>query len=362
MPSKTRVLVVDDSAFARSIIAKKLACDDLEIIDFAKDGIEALEKTKALKPDVITLDVSMPRMDGLEALERIMAECPTPVVMLSALTGKQTQTTISALEGGAVDFFLKPSVTSPAGSEGATEELRNTVRGAATVTGAKLRSVASWNRTHRVTRPAKVQRPGRLNKLVVLGTSTGGPKALADLIPALPGDLPACILLVQHMPPVFTKSLADRLNQASEIRVKEAEEGDKIEPGTILLAPGGYHMTLEKNGTIALNQSPPLCGVRPAVDVTMQSVSPLYRSSTLAVVLTGMGADGTNGAASIKAAGGEVVVEAESTCAIYGMPKSIVDAGYADHVVPLNKMAQKIASLCGSGSAATRSRVAVGRS
>ena len=225
-----------------------------------------------------------------------------------------------------------------------------------------IRSVASWNRTHRVTRPAKVQRPGRLNKLVVLGTSTGGPKALADLIPALPGDLPACILLVQHMPPVFTKSLADRLNQASEIRVKEAEEGDKIEPGTILLAPGGYHMTLEKNGTIALNQSPPVCGVRPAVDVTMQSVSPLYRSSTLAVVLTGMGADGTNGAASIKAAGGEVVVEAESTCAIYGMPKSIVDAGYADHVVPLNKMAQKIASLSGSGSAATRSRVAVGRS
>ena len=155
MPSKTRVLVVDDSAFARSVIAKKLACDDLEIIDFAKDGIEALEKTKALNPDVITLDVSMPRMDGLDALERIMAECPTPVVMLSALTGEQTQTTISALEGGAVDFFLKPSITSPAGSEGATEELRNTIRAAATVTGAKLKSIAKWNRSHRGTRPAK---------------------------------------------------------------------------------------------------------------------------------------------------------------------------------------------------------------
>ena len=132
--------------------------------------------------------------------------------------------------------------------------MRNTVRAAATVTGAKLKRMANWNRAHRVNRPAKVQRPNRLNKLVVLGTSTGGPKALANLIPALPGDLPACILLVQHMPPMFTKSLADRLNQSSEIRVKEAEEGDKIEPGTILLAPGGYHMTLNKNGTIALNQ------------------------------------------------------------------------------------------------------------
>ena len=360
MASKIRVLIVDDSAFARSIIAKKLACDDLEIIDFAKDGIEALEKTKALKPDVITLDVSMPRMDGLEALERIMAECPTPVVMLSALTGAQTQTTISALEGGAVDFFLKSSVTAPVGADGATEELKNIIRAAATVTGAKLKGIAGWNRTRRVDKPAKVQRPSRLEKLIVLGTSTGGPKALADLIPALPGDLPACILLVQHMPSMFTKSLATRLNQASEIMVKEAEEGDKIEPGTVLLAPGGYHMTLNKDGTIALNQDPQVCGVRPAVDVTMQSVAPIYRNSTLGVVLTGMGSDGTNGAAGIKAVGGQVIVEAESTCAIFGMPKSIIDAGYADDVVPLHKMAQKIVSLCGSGSAVARSHVAVG--
>ena len=361
MPSKTRVLVVDDSAFARSVIAKRLACDDLEIIDFAKDGIEALEKTKALRPDVVTLDVSMPRMDGLDALERIMAECPTPVVMLSALTGEQTQTTIAALERGAVDFFLKASVTNPAGSGEATEELRSTIKAAATVTGAKLKSIANWNRTHRLTKRAKVERPGRLNKLVVLGTSTGGPKALAALIPALPGDLPACILLVQHMPPMFTKSLADRLNQASEIRVKEAEEGDKIQPGTVLIAPGGYHMTVTKSGTIALNQEPQVCGVRPAVDVTMQSATPVYRSSILGVILTGMGTDGTEGAARIKAAGGLVVVEAESSCAIYGMPKSIVDAGYADQVVPLNKMAQKIASLSGSDSPVSRGRVAVGQ-
>ena len=159
---------------------------------------------------------------------------------------------------------------------------------------------------------------------------------------------------------MFTKSLATRLNQASEIMVKEAEEGDKIEPGTVLLAPGEYHMTLNKDGTIALNQDPQVCGVRPAVDVTMQSVAPIYRNSTLGVVLTGMGSDGTNGAAGIKAVGGQVIVEAESTCAIFGMPKSIIDAGYADDVVPLHKMAQKIVSLCGSGSAVARSHVAVG--
>ena len=178
MLSKTRVLVVDDSAFARSVIAKKLACDDLEIIDFAKDGIEALEKTRALQPDVITLDVSMPRMDGLDALERIMAECPTPVVMLSALTGEQTQTTISALEGGAVDFFLKPSVTSPAGSEGATEELRNTIRAAATVTGSKLKSIASWNRNHQARQsPAAqpAQQAGSLGNLNRRSESPGSP-------------------------------------------------------------------------------------------------------------------------------------------------------------------------------------------
>ncbi len=365
MASKTRVLVVDDSAFARSIIAKKLNCEELEIIDFAKDGVEALEKTKELRPDVVTLDVSMPRMDGLEALDRIMEECPTPVVMLSSLTGEQTKTTLSALEKGAVDFFLKPNITSAAGAEDIAVELRNIIKAASTVSGARLRNAGSWaRRRDMAAKPnakpkAQAQRGGRINKLVVLGTSTGGPKALAELIPALPGDLPACILMVQHMPPVFTKSLAERLDQSSEIHVREAQEGDRVEAGTILLAPGGHHMTLTKNGTIALNQEPQVCGVRPAVDVTMKSVAPLYRASTLGVVLTGMGADGTQGAASIKAAGGTVIVEDESTCAIYGMPKSIVDAGYADQVVPLHKMARKIAALCAGKTTGVRSTASV---
>lgn len=349
MANKIKVLVVDDSAFARSVISKRLEADpELEVIDFAKDGLEALEKVKSLQPDVVTLDVSMPRMDGLEALERIMQECPTPVVMLSALTGQQTQTTISALERGAVDFFLKASVTNPAGGDAAIEELRKIIKAASTVTGARLRTIANWNRTNRIGKPSKSQRTTTLNKVVVIGASTGGPKALADLIPALPGNLPAAVVLVQHMPPVFTKSLAERLNLASAIEVREAQEGDKVESGVVLMAPGGYHMVMNKDWTVSLNQDPQVCGVRPAVDVLMEWVANTCRSSTLGVVMTGMGSDGTNGSSFIKKAGGQVIVEDESTCSIYGMPKSVVDAGYADKVVPLNKLAQEITNLCSS--------------
>ena len=349
MTGTIKVLVVDDSAFARSVIGKKLDADpELEVIDFAKDGLEALEKVKSLKPQVVTLDMSMPKMDGLEALERIMAECRTPVIMLSALTGEQTQTTILALERGAVDFFLKPAVTNPAGGDTAIEDLRRVIKTASAISGARLRTVGNWNRSHRIAKQS-VPRSSKMNKLVVIGASTGGPKALADLIPALPGDLPAAVVVVQHMPPMFTKSLADRLNQASAIEVREAKDGDKIGPGLVLLAPGGYHMKVCQDSTVKMDQDPPVCGVRPAVDVLMEAAAQVFRSSVLGVVLTGMGSDGTKGAANIKAAGGQVIVEDESTCSIYGMPKSVVDAGYASKVVPLNKMDQEIAAMCSSG-------------
>lgn len=362
MTDKIRVLVVDDSAFARSVIAKKLGADpDLEVVDFARDGLEALEKVKSLRPSVVTLDVSMPRMDGLEALERIMQDCPTPVVMLSALTGEQTQTTIAALERGAVDFFLKPSITNPVGMDGATEDLKDIIKAAATVTGAKLRNIASWNRNHRMKKRPTAERSNKMNKVVILGASSGGPRALASLVSDLPADLPAPILVVQHMPAKFTKSLAERLNQASQIPAKEAQVGDKVETGRILVAPGGYHMLVTSEGEIILNQEPLVCGVRPALDVTMESAVRVYRSSILGVVLTGMGSDGTQGAAGIKAAGGQVIVENESTCAIYGMPKSIADAGHADQVVPLNRMARKIVDLCRVEAAAGRPSTAVSR-
>ena len=358
MNNPITVLIVDDSAFARSVIGKKLdAHPDIKVVGFARDGVEAVEQVQALKPDVVTLDVSMPRLDGLGALERIMKDFPTPVVMLSALTGEQTQTTIAALELGAVDFYLKPAMASPTGAPGADLELVEKIKLAAAVPAARLRHMAAWNRTHRLgggPPPARtVERATRMRRVVVIGTSTGGPRALAELIPALPRDLPAAFLVVQHMPPMFTRSLAERLNSESALEVKEAEEGDQISPGRVLLAPGGYHMIVAKNGVVALNQEPPECAVRPAVNVTMAAAARFFGRAVLGVVLTGMGSDGTRGAAAIKAAGGQVIVEAESTCAVYGMPKSVVDAGHADKAMPLNRVAEEIIRICGETQRAT---------
>lgn len=345
-----KILIVDDSTFARSIIAKRLEIHpEIKVVGFAKDGVEALEQVQALRPDVVTLDVSMPRLDGLGALERIMKDFPTPVIMLSALTGEQTQTTVAALELGAVDFYLKPSIASPAGNAGADLELLEKIKLAAAVPAARLRCMAAWNRTHRpaAARPQSSAQPAtRLRRVVVIGASTGGPRALAELMPALPRDLPAAVLVVQHMPPMFTRSLAERLNNECQLEVKEAQDGDQIVPGRVLLAPGGYHLTVTKAGAVALNQEPPECAVRPAANVTLASAAHYYGRSILAVVLTGMGSDGTRGAAAVKAAGGQVIVEAESTCVVYGMPKSVMDAGHADKVVPLNRMAEEIIRIC----------------
>jgi two-component system chemotaxis response regulator CheB len=346
-----RVLIVDDSAFDRSVIGKKLSAHpDINVVGYAKDGLEAVAQVQALKPDVVTMDVSMPNLDGLGALERIMRDFPTPVVMLSALTGEQSQTTIAALELGAVDFYLKPSIASPTGAPGADLELVEKLKAAASVPAARLRSMAAWNRSHRLGAAPTlrtVERAGRFRAVVVIGTSTGGPRALAELIPALPRDLPAALLVVQHMPPMFTRSLAERLNHESQLEVKEAEEGDHLSPGRLLLAPGGYHMVVGKGGSVSLNQESPECAVRPAVNVTMASAARYYGRAVLGVVLTGMGSDGTRGSAAIKAAGGRVIVEAESTCAVYGMPKSVKDAGHADNVLPLNRMAEEIIRICG---------------
>jgi len=183
-------------------------------------------------------------------------------------------------------------------------------------------------------------------KTLIIGTSTGGPKALMQVIPNLPQDLPAQVLVVQHMPPLFTKSLAERLDNASKLSVKEAKDGDRARPGQVLLAPGDYHMTVSSDGEISLNQNPPRWGVRPSVDVTMESVAECFGASSLGVVMTGMGVDGTKGSSSIKSAGGSVLVEDESTCAVYGMPMSVVNAGFADAVVPLHNMATAIVRYC----------------
>ncbi len=341
-----KVLIVDDSAFARLSISRQLSSDpEIEIVGVARDGIEALEKIRELEPNVVTLDVEMPRMGGLKTLEYIM-EDPTPVVMLSSMTGRGTETTIRALELGAVDFFLKSSQATPAGLYGSDNDLTTKVKLAARVEIARLKVVTERNKIG--PRPQKLpsRHSSSPSKVIVIGGSTGGPGALYELIPNLPGDIPAPVLVVQHMPPVFTKSLADRLNQLSQIEVREAEVGDSLREGQALIAPGNYHMMVKMGGTIGLSQGPPVLGLRPAVDVTMQSVARVYGALSIGVVLTGMGSDGTRGAASIKAAGGKIAAQDENTCVVYGMPRSVIESGNTDKIVPLPQMAGEIILMC----------------
>ena len=345
MSDKVRVLVVDDSAFARAAISRTLGADsDIEVIGTAKDGLDAVEQTLSLKPDVITLDVSMPRMDGLQALARIMKDRPTPVVMVSALTGENTYATIEALEKGAVDFFLKSSPVRPAGDGTGQSDLLAKVKSAAHARVGPVNGRASARQSPPSKQPPRPFAAG--TRVLAIGSSTGGPKALSELLHDIPGDIPAAIAIVQHMPAGFTNSLAHRLNQSAHITVKEAEAGDRLEVGKALLAPGGQHMRFDRSGRVALDTGPTVCGVRPAVDVTIRSLVAAFGASVDAVILTGMGADGTEGAGEIKRAGGSVAVEHESTCVVYGMPKSIIDAGFADAVIPIGSMARRIVEMC----------------
>ena len=349
-----KVLVVDDSAFARSRIVKVLNdSPGLQVVGQAVDGADAIRQTKELRPDVVTLDIEMPVMGGLMALEQMMRECPTPVVMVSSLTGPQTDATVAALQLGAVDFFLKPSIALPAGTGVTRSDLSKTVMNAATVKVRHLNGKSPKSLINLEVRPvtmppreSRSSRPGSIDQVVLIGSSTGGPRALAEVIPGLPRDLPAAVMVVQHMPAGFTKSLADRLNRTSALQVSEAADGDRIGAGKVLLAPGGYHMIVDMTGKISLDEGPPICGVRPSVDVTALSAVEAFGKNIRAMILTGMGSDGTNGASAIKAAGGKVSVEHESTCAVYGMPRSVVEAGWADDIVPLDECADQIVKMC----------------
>lgn len=346
MVNKVRVLVVDDSGFVRSVISQELGTDpEIEVVGTARDGIDAIEKVKKLRPDVVTMDIIMPEMDGLTALEHIMKEAPTPVVMLSALTTSGAEVTIKALELGAVDFFLKPSVLSPLGDASSKAELLTKIKLAARTVVSKGTATHLHTTAKPVKTPQGTHAGGKPNRVVVIGSSTGGPRALMQLIPSLPGDINAAILVVQHMPSLFTRSLAERLDSLSELRVREAQEGDEIERRQVLVAPGDHHMVIN-HGHIQLHRGPPVLGVRPCIDITMESVARTYGDRSLGVILTGMGTDGTRGAALIKAFGGKIVVEDESTCVVNGMPMSVVRAGYADYIVPIHDMALKIAEIC----------------
>lgn len=343
--STIKVLVVDDSAYMRYVLRSSLAANpDIQVLDTARDGLDALSKISALHPDVVTMDLEMPRMNGFEALKRIMETCPLPVIILSSLTQEGADATLRALDLGAVDFVPKPANGSIS-LRAVGETLAGKIRQVSGLDASKLRATRPRAAKPPVERPARAERPAQghgSRKIVVIGTSTGGPRALHEVVPHLPGALPAGVLIVQHMPPGFTRSLAQRLNEISQLEVKEAEPGDQVRPGLALLAPGNHHMIVTRQGTVELDERPPEHGVRPAVDVTMESVVQFYGEATVGVILTGMGSDGTRGAGLIKGAGGQVIAEDKSTSIIYGMPRSVIEAGLADKVVPLDRMAAEI--------------------
>lgn len=338
-----RILVVDDSAFMRLTIGKRLADEPgLEVIGTARDGYEALAQIRALKPDVVTMDVEMPGISGLETLQQVMIQQPTPVIMLSTLTHEGTATTVKALTLGAVDFIGKPDRLS--GMQETIKELATKIRHASTVNVSRRASPSPRQAT---SLPAKAQlRPLTAgDPIIVVGSSTGGPGALRGLMADLPGNLGAAMLIVQHMPPGFTRSLAERLDEVSSWRVKEAEAGDKLQVGQALLAAGGSHLVCRSRGEVSLTKEPPVNNVRPSVDVTMHSLVEIYGGRVSGVILTGMGKDGAEGAIRIKAAGGRVIAEAESSCVVYGMPRSVVEAGAADIIAPLPDIARALQSM-----------------
>jgi two-component system, chemotaxis family, protein-glutamate methylesterase/glutaminase len=347
-----RVLVVDDSAFMRKVLSDLLQSDPaITVLGTARDGQDAVEKSLALQPDVITLDIEMPRLDGYGALREIMTRRPTPVVMVSSLTREGAEATVRALALGAVDFVAKPSGSISLNMHVTREELVAKVKAAAGATPRFRRVLGDLPplRRERAERPVVAEAGVLPRRLVVIGCSTGGPGALHQIIPRLPADLPAAVLVVQHMPPGFTRSLAGRLDEISAIEVREAQEGDRVTNGLVLVAPGGFHLLVAADGTVRLGQDPPLHGVRPAVDKTLETVVPLWQNRLVGVILTGMGYDGAKGMVSVKKAGGRTIAEDASTCVVYGMPKVVVEMGAADLVLPVHEVAEAIVRLLKEG-------------
>ena len=342
------VLVVDDSFFMRTLISDMLNSDrEIEVARVARDGNDALGKLEALKPDVVTLDFLMPGLSGLDTLKRIMREQPTPVVMLSAFTEQGADVTIECLEAGAVGFVLKPSGAVSYDIEKVKDKLIEEIKKASRVNIQKVKSLLVRKRVRQFIVPGVVE-----EKVVVIGASTGGPPVLERILSELPSNFPAAILIVQHMPAKFTKSLAERLDRMSEIAVKEAEEGDIVEPGRAYVAPGDFHMAVKKKRVqskvkiiINLNQDPFVHGLRPSVDVTMKSVADVYGENAVGIILTGMGEDGAEGMRAIKRRKGKTIAQDEATSLIFGMPKRVIDDGNADRVLSLFEISQGIIQL-----------------
>ncbi|MDR1916543.1 MAG: chemotaxis response regulator protein-glutamate methylesterase [Synergistaceae bacterium] len=342
---KIRVLIVDDSAFMRKVIGDILGADpSIDVVGRARNGREAMDAINGLSPDVVTLDIEMPGKSGLEVLRDIMAIKPIPVVMVSSLTKQGANETMQALDSGAVDFVTKPSGTISLDMDKVGDELRQKVIAASK---ASLRT----SRLHiglatKILPPPPIQSrreamPRRLEMLVI-AASTGGPMALQEVIPELSADFPLPVLIVQHMPPGFTSSFASRLNERSKLTVLEACDGMPIRKGAVIIAPGGYHLIVEKkqmNLVCRLTETPPVRSVRPSADVLFTSVSEVVGGNILTLVLTGMGRDGLDGTRLLRQKGAYVIAESKETSVIYGMPGAVTGAGLVDEVLPLYSIA-----------------------
>ena len=342
---KAKIVIVDDSAFMRMIISDVIKSDEkLEVIAKLKNGKELLEKVEELKPDLITLDIEMPELDGLSTLKELKRKgIKYPVIMLSSLTKEGSIQTMKCLEYGAVDFVEKASGMTT-NKEMLMETLIDKINGIIENNNNKM----IRNRSVIKNKPATVNREIINNKkidAIIIGASTGGPKALQEVLTKIEGNIEVPVLVVQHMPKGFTKAFAERLNKICPLKVVEAEDGMAIEKNTIYIAPGGFHMTVGQTKKIKLNVEPSIWGVRPAVDKLFESAVNVYKGNLVSAILTGMGRDGANGTVLVKDMGGVTISEDESTCTIYGMPKAAYETGKVDLVLPLQQIGEKITKI-----------------
>jgi two-component system chemotaxis response regulator CheB len=355
---RIRILVVDDSAFMRKAISIMLESDpQIEVIDTARNGAEGVEKVLKLKPDLVTMDIEMPQMDGLTALRKIMSTNPVPVMMVSSLTKDGAKATLDALELGAVDFIPKELSYVSLDIVKIKETLIQKIKA---IHGRRRTLIANYalkrnaaniptkSAGNQASPPPVVRPPVRKGMdVVTIGTSTGGPPALQKVISCLPKNMPVGILVVQHMPPNFTRSLAERLDGISALHVKEAEHGEPVAAGVAYISPGDKHMKIRKWGCraeIQLGDEPTDHLHKPSVDVMMDSVADVYKGRTLAVIMTGMGCDGIVGLRKIKGLGGKIIAQNENSCVVYGMPRAAIDEGLADRVVAVERIAPEILS------------------
>ncbi|MFH0901040.1 MAG: chemotaxis response regulator protein-glutamate methylesterase [Pseudomonadota bacterium] len=356
---KIRVLIVDDSVFMRGAIQKILEADPrLSVAGLARDGLECVEQVESLRPDVVTLDLNMPRMDGAAALRLIMRRRPTPVVMLSAYTRDGARETFEALAAGAVDFIAKPSgEVSAADFNVIAPVLVEKVVQAATAVPRELLPIPSpaTNRQPKTIPPksgsttgsvAIVEEPPQASaRVVVIGISAGGPSTLARVLPTLPADIHFSLLIVQHMPAQFTAALSERLDAQSAIRVREAKNRDRPRQGEALIAPGDRHLEFDRGGIIRIYDGPEVNGCRPSVDVAMKSAARIYGSRAVGIIMTGMGKDGSEGLLALRKAGCKTLAQDEGSCVVYGMPRAAVEAGAVDEVFCLDELPARLLRL-----------------